>query len=218
MHSFFTAKRTPFYHEMYTSKFGIIWENGRITLNILYHGQTAKRPNHQTTKRRILWPSEKVHPYKPAWGPALMSLSIRSRSAGVRISLLSRFYFFPFCVWYREKCILLSTYHWLMGARGATDSASDFESGGCGFESRRACFSVNPLLWAVGLVVWFSLWVREVAGSIPARPLFKPPELQSYALNQVSPRRKDIFNITGSLLIKPLDWDHLLKFEHYREA
>ena len=81
------------------------------------------------------------------------------------------FIFFSFYVWYSEKCILLSTYHLLIGARGATDSASDFESGGCGFESRRACFSVNPLLWAVGLVVWFSLWVREVAGSIPARPL-----------------------------------------------
>ena len=103
------------------------------------------------------------------------------------------FIFFSFYVWYREKCILLSTYHLLIGARGATDSASDFESGGCGFESRRACFSVNPLLWAVGLVVWFSLWVREVAGSIPARPLFKPPELQSYAHNRVAPRRKDIF-------------------------
>ena len=59
-------------------------------------------------------------------------------------------------------------------------------------------FSINhsrrkELLRAVGLVVLFSLLVREVAGSIPARPLFKPPELQSYAHNRVAPRRKDIF-------------------------
>ena len=62
-------------------------------------------------------------------------------------------YVFSFSIWYREKCELLSTYLQLIGARGATDSASDFESGGCGFESRRACFSVNINLWAVGLVV-----------------------------------------------------------------
>ena len=28
----------------------------------------------------------------------------------------------------------------LTGSRGAMDSAPDFESGGCGFESRRECF------------------------------------------------------------------------------
>ena len=53
----------------------------------------------------------------------------------------------------RKKRIVLSTYPLLIGARGATDSASDFESRGCGFESPRACFSVILKLWAVGLVV-----------------------------------------------------------------
>ena len=37
------------------------------------------------------------------------------------------------------------------GARGAMDSASDFESGGCGFESRRACFWVG--CWSSGMIL-----------------------------------------------------------------
>ena len=41
------------------------------------------------------------------------------------------------------------------GARGAMDSASDFESGGCGFESRRACFYQLTRLSAVSIAVFF---------------------------------------------------------------
>ena len=39
------------------------------------------------------------------------------------------------------------------GARGATDSASDFESGGCGFESRRACFGIAVGRWSSGMIL-----------------------------------------------------------------
>ena len=103
------------------------------------------------------------------------------------------FFFFSLWVWCRQKYILLSAYHLLIGPRGATDSVSDLESGDWGSNYRRACSWVFPLLWAVGLVVWFSLWVREVAGSIPTRPLFKPPDIQSYAHNRVALQRKAIF-------------------------
>ena len=40
-----------------------------------------------------------------------------------------------------------------VSARGATDSASDFESGGCGFESRRACFGVAVGRWSSGMIL-----------------------------------------------------------------
>ena len=53
---------------------------------------------------------------------------------GVDVALLSYFFF-----WY------LGNYYCPATAsetklRGAMDSVSDFESGGCGFESRRSCF------------------------------------------------------------------------------
>ena len=34
------------------------------------------------------------------------------------------------------------------GSRGAMDSAPDFESGGCGFESRRECFFLQNIFCA----------------------------------------------------------------------
>ena len=40
-------------------------ENVKIPLNILNL--------HRSTDPPILWHSEKVHPYKPEWGPALIS-------------------------------------------------------------------------------------------------------------------------------------------------
>ena len=33
------------------------------------------------------------------------------------------------------------------------DSASDFESGGCGFESRRACFGISVGRWSSGMIL-----------------------------------------------------------------
>ena len=46
------------------------------------------------------------------------------------------------------------------GARGAMDSAPDFESGGCGFESRRAC----NFFWCDSIFCWcFMFSCREWA-------------------------------------------------------
>ena len=63
------------------------------------------------------------------------------------LHLLVFIFWFKTGLW-NEACFTCRAYS---GARGATDSAADFESGGCGFESRRACFAA--MLWAVGLVV-----------------------------------------------------------------
>ena len=47
-------------------------ENGRISFEYI-----LSRPNGQTAKPPILWPSEKVQPYKPTWGSDLIFSSFK---------------------------------------------------------------------------------------------------------------------------------------------
>ena len=50
------------------------------------------------------------------------------------------FFLFQFIAATISKHRFVLAIPFVASARGAMDSASDFESGGCGFESRRACF------------------------------------------------------------------------------
>ena len=59
------------------------------------------------------------------------------------------------------------------GSRGAMDSAPDFESGGCGFESRRECFFAKHFLRSVQThdELWSSAFasIAQLAEHLPRK-------------------------------------------------